>query len=76
MMSLDGRQIRLADLRGRRVVLDFWATWCTRAQRDYVQTAEGRVSPDGDVNGLFVLRKIYILPFRRGNAVYIRRVLP
>lgn len=26
--SLDGKQIRLVDLRGKRVVVDFWATWC------------------------------------------------
>ncbi|MCK5470857.1 MAG: redoxin domain-containing protein [Cyclobacteriaceae bacterium] len=26
--ELDGREIRLGDLRGKRVVLDFWATWC------------------------------------------------
>jgi peroxiredoxin len=26
--TLDGKTIRLADLKGRRVVVDIWATWC------------------------------------------------
>lgn len=26
--GLDGEQVRLSDLRGQRVLLNFWATWC------------------------------------------------
>lgn len=28
LTSLDGEQVRLSDYRGKRVIVNFWATWC------------------------------------------------
>jgi thiol-disulfide isomerase/thioredoxin len=62
--TLDGRTVRLAELRGKVVVLDFWATWCPpcRAmiphERELVQKYAGKplvflgISADDDANGL------------------------
>ncbi len=51
LASLDGEQVRLSDLRGNVVLLNFWAVWCgfCRVEMPEMQRAYERYRDDGFV---------------------------
>ena len=58
MKDLDGREVRLADYRGKVLLLDFWATWCVPCKVEIPAFVElyAKYQPRGfEVAGVVVL---------------------
>lgn len=56
LKDVDGHTVRLADLKGKVVVLDFWATWCgpCKASFPMMQKAVNKYKDDQNVKFLFI----------------------
>ena len=55
LRGLDGEMVKLADLRGKPVVINFWATWCQPCIAEHPVLQAGAKQYDGSVEFLGVI---------------------
>jgi cytochrome c biogenesis protein CcmG/thiol:disulfide interchange protein DsbE len=69
LSTLDGGTIRLSDLRGTPVVLNFWASWCTPCRNEFPLLS----ALDEDANGRYTILGVDSQDLRSDAQAFARQ---
>ena len=48
LQSMDGKEVKLSDYKGKKVYLKFWASWCGPCKKSMPELMELAAKPDRD----------------------------
>ncbi|VJV26161.1 thioredoxin [Streptococcus pneumoniae] len=55
LQSMDGKEVKLSDFKGKKVCLKFWASWCGPCKKSMPELMELAAKPDRDFEILTVI---------------------
>ncbi|HHK7098051.1 TPA: thiol-disulfide oxidoreductase-associated lipoprotein SdbB [Streptococcus pneumoniae] len=55
LQSMDGKEVKLSDFKGKKVYLKFWASWCGPCKKSMSELMELAAKPDRDFEILTVI---------------------
>ncbi|CJI36107.1 thiol-disulfide oxidoreductase-associated lipoprotein SdbB [Streptococcus pneumoniae] len=55
LQSMDGKEVKLSDFKGKKVYLKFWASWCGPCKKSMPELMELAAKPDRDFEILSVI---------------------